>query len=322
MTCAAVRVDGVLGAGEARQLDGLAVQHLGLRAVHLVERLRRDAEAQPAQLVQDEAGAVEHLLALAEHHVGLALVDVLHHRGDERAAAHQLAAEALCAGELLAVGDQRDQHLAGGVAHAHHGVAHEAGAAVLVVGWDAEPQHKAAHRADDLLGLGVLDQAFPRVDDAVRAGGVHAAQDVALRGGRAAGALAAAVLAGRGLARRAGGERGHHLVAIGVRVPHAQDGTQRLGACHLGKQLGHTLVFRRKLLVVGLVDVLAGAALARNRALRQTACRHVALLPALLLTPRTGLGPCRLPRALPALPACALLAVFLHELPLSACIKP
>ena len=228
-------------------------------------------ETQTAQLVQNEAGAVKHLLALAKHHVRLALVDVLHHRGDERAAAHQFAAEAFRAGEFAGVRDQRDQHLARRVADAHHRMAHEAGAAILIVGFDAELQHDAAHRANNLLGLGVLDETLRSVNDAVRAGRVHAAQDVALRGRRAAGALAAALAALllRRPLRATGRKRRHHLVTIAVRVVHAQNGSQRFRACHLGKQLRHAPVLRGKLLLVGLVDVLARAALPRHRARRQ-----------------------------------------------------
>lgn len=81
---AAVRVDDGLPAGQPGEFHRLAVEHLGLRRVDLVKRLRRNAELQPAEHVRDEAGAVERLFARAEQHRGVPVVHVLHDGRDLR----------------------------------------------------------------------------------------------------------------------------------------------------------------------------------------------------------------------------------------------
>lgn len=81
---AAVRVDDGLPTGQPGEFHRLAVEHLGLRRVDLVKRLRRNAELQPAEHVCDEAGAVERLFARAEQHRGVPVVHVLHDGRDLR----------------------------------------------------------------------------------------------------------------------------------------------------------------------------------------------------------------------------------------------
>ena len=155
------------------------------------------------------------------------------------------------------------------MSHAHHGVAQEARAGILAVRLDTEARHEVADRADDALGLFVLDETAVGGDDAVRSGRVHAAEDLAAR---LLGALAVAAAARvaplprpsvRGALQLAAGRvGGHHLVAIAVRLIHAQDGPQRGRVGHVGEQLGHTRVLACELLRVRNAHVLAGAALA------------------------------------------------------------
>lgn len=102
---------------------------------------------------------------------------------------------------------------------------------ILAVRLDTEARHEVADRADDALGLFVLDETAVGGDDAVRSGRVHAAEDLAAR---LLGALAVAAAARvaplprpsvRGALQLAAGRvGGHHLVAIVVRLVHAQDG--------------------------------------------------------------------------------------------------
>ncbi len=172
---AAVGVQRGFAAGEFRHLYGQAVQHLGLHGIHLVERMRGNAEGKPAQLVDDEPWAVERFLFVAQDHVGLAGVHVLHDGGHIRAAFHQFAAEVARPGEFLAVGNQGNQHLARAVAYAHHRMANEAGARVFIVGFHAVTLHKLANGQNHALGLLVFDKAIVGGNNTVRAGGVHAA---------------------------------------------------------------------------------------------------------------------------------------------------
>ena len=64
------------------------------------------------------------------------------------------------------------------MAHAHHGVAHEAGAGVLVVGLHAPAGHDVADGERHLLGRLVFDGARIGGNEPVGAGLVHAREDV------------------------------------------------------------------------------------------------------------------------------------------------
>jgi len=252
---AAVGVDDALRAVQARERDGALVEHGGLHGVHLVERLRRYAEAKAAERVEDEARAVQPLLALAQDDVRLARVHVLHHRRDERALLRELAAERLGVGERVVVGHERHEHFAALVAHAHDHVAHEARAAVLVVGRDLVLEHDGLHGRDHALAVLVFHEAAARVDDPVRPRGVHARQDTLPAVGAA-------------LARREGR---HDLVAVAVRALHAEYRAElRLGE-FTREQLAHARILRGELLGVRNVNAAASPAFAGRLALHPRA---------------------------------------------------
>ena len=249
--CAAIGVDNRLDARKIRQADGLVVKHLGLRGVHLVERLRRDAERESAQRVQDESGAEEHALLVAQDDIGLARVHVLHDGGHLGHAARQLAAESLRRGKLLAVGHHGDEHFPTLVAHAHHGVAHETGTGVLVVGLHVPAGHDVADGERHLLGRLVFDSARIGGNEPVGAGLVHAREDV---GAGELGILSLALCAlGRGV-------RGDHLVAVMEGIVHAQNGQQGVGGGDAFEKSGHLLFLRGQLVFVGHVQPAAAAA--------------------------------------------------------------
>ena len=250
-TRAAIGVDDRLGAVKVRQADGLVVEHLGLCGVHLVERLRRDAKGQPAQRVQNETGTVEYPLLFAQDDIGLARVHVLHDGGHLGHAARKLAAEGLRRGKLLAVGHHGDEHFPTLVAHAHHGVAHETGAGVLVVGLHAPAGHDVADGERHLLGRLVLDGAGIGGNEPVGAGLVHTREDV---GAGELGILSLAICAlGRGV-------RGDHLVAVMEGVVHAQNGQQDISGGNIFEEGAHLLFLRGQLVFVGHVQPAAAAA--------------------------------------------------------------
>ena len=135
---AAVGVQHLLPAGKPRELHGLAVEHLCLHGVDLIEGLGGDAEPAPAQLVHDVAGAVEHLLPLPQHQGGALVVDVLQDGGDLRVELPQLCHKVLFGGEHGGARHQHHHHLAGGKAPLYQHVAQKAPARVLVIGLELE----------------------------------------------------------------------------------------------------------------------------------------------------------------------------------------
>ena len=158
------------------------------------------------------------------------------------------------------------------MAHAHHGVPQKARMGVLVVGREAEAAHEVADGADNALGLLVLDEAAVGGHDAVRSGGVHAAEYLARaaprRGPRPARTVPRAPTrafspavprpaAGQPAARRVGRD---HLVAVVVGLLHAQDGPQRLCGATSANSAATRASLRRQLLGVRLAHMLARSA--------------------------------------------------------------
>ena len=90
-------------------------------------------------------------------------------------------------------------------------MAKEARIGVFVVGLDAEAAHKVANRENDTLGFAIFEQAFVRIDHAMRSAFVHAAQNTHLT----------CLFVPYADIRR------HDLVAIVTRVVHAQNGPHR-----------------------------------------------------------------------------------------------
>ena len=88
---------------------------------------------------------------------------------------------------------------------AHLYMAKEALVGVFVVWLDAETAHEVANRKNNALGFAIFEQAFVRIDHAVRSSFVHAAQNTHL----------ACFFVPYANIRR------HDLVAIVTRVVHA-----------------------------------------------------------------------------------------------------
>ena len=135
---AAVGVQHLLLAGELRELHGLAVEHLCLHGVDLVEGLGRDAEPAAAQLVHNVPRAVEDLLPLPQHQGGALVVDVLQNGGNLRVELPQLCHKVLFGGEHRGARHQHHHHLARGEPPLYQHMAQEAPAGVLVVGLELE----------------------------------------------------------------------------------------------------------------------------------------------------------------------------------------
>ena len=145
-----------------------------------------------------DAGAPQGPVLLAEDGVGPARVDVLDDARDLGALLAQGGHHAVGSAQLGNVGHQREQHVVGGIAAAHHRVAKDADAAVLLIGGNVQALGNACHAVEDLAGAGVLDQALLAGNDAVGACGVEAAADASVAGGgKGRGSL---VAVGQGLA--------------------------------------------------------------------------------------------------------------------------
>ena len=200
---------------------------------------------------ENETGAEQHPLLLTQDDIGLARVHVLHDGGHLGHAARKLAAEGLRCGKLLAVGHHGDEHFPALVPHAHHGVAHEARARVLVVGLHAPAGHDVADGERHLLGRLVFNGAGIGGDEPVGAGLVHARKDI---GASELGIFPLALCAlGRGV-------RGDHLVAVVERVVHSQDGQQGASGGDAFEKSGHLLLLRKQLIRIGDIKPAAAAA--------------------------------------------------------------
>ena len=190
----------------------------------------------------------------------MALVDVLDDGRDLGVEAAELGHEVGLARELLAVGDDGEQDLAGGAADAHDGVAQGPAAAVLLVGTDAQALGHAGDVVQDGSGGVALDEARVGGHDAVAVRGVEAGAD-----GGAAVAGAAGVAGARGLAGREGRRR---LVAIAAGLVHPDDVVDRgvVSSRHVGEEAVDVLALAAQLDGVGDGEPLAAAAVARDRA--------------------------------------------------------
>lgn len=107
----AIEVKDRLGPGQPGCGQRFAVEPLGLRAVDLIERARRDAEAQAAQDILDGIVAPERAHGLAEDGVAAARVRI---ENDGAQAGHGFAQridKGVLVRETLAVDDKADKHL-------------------------------------------------------------------------------------------------------------------------------------------------------------------------------------------------------------------
>ena len=152
------------------------------------------------------------------------------------------AQEVVARGENRRAGHERDHDLVRRKAALYEHVPQKAAAGHLVIRCHFEVREQLADVHDDLIRGFVLGHAAVHGDDVVRAALVDAGDDAAR-------------------ARRA--ERGLHLVAVVVRVFHADD---RLHMRELPEQFYAEAVFPFELFRVGQILKLAAAALFAVRA--------------------------------------------------------
>ena len=249
---AAVEVEQRLRAGQPRVFGGLAVKALGLRAVHLVKRVRRDLEGEAAERVGDRVLAPERAARFAEHDVRLFAVDVEQDAGDFRHGLAQHLDEQRFLVQRGAVCDDADHHLAAHFPAAHVQVAEHAAVRRFVV--DAFARHGVppAERGGGAVKRFGLQQAAFRVHDAVGVDGVKAELQRAVPR-KADGKLALVAVAA---AARCGEDRLH------LKILQAADALERVA---------HALRLDLKLRFVADVPVHAAAALRGDGAVRRDA---------------------------------------------------
>ena len=263
---AAIRINDGLRASQPRKLNGSVVQNFRLRCIDLVKRRRRNAEAQPAERIQNEARAIEHRFLLAQNHVRLAHVHILHHRCDLRHALDKFLRKRLARREFLFVRDDGHQHFAAFVTHAHYHMTHEALARVLVVRLDCMALHDGLDGGNNLLAHFVFNQTTRGGNQLMRALLVHARQNFAGQATLTALLFLVITLVGASgsfrllnfLTRR---KRADNLIAVAEGILHAQNRTQLEIATHALEKIGDQRVFQQKLLLVRQRNSFATATL-------------------------------------------------------------
>ena len=143
---AAVEVEQRFRAGQRRVFGGLAVEALGLRAVHLIKGVRRDLEFEAAERVGDRGLAPEHAAVFPEHDVRFLAVNVEQHAGELRHGRAQQLDEQRLLVQRGAVYDDADHHLAALFAAAHVQVPQHAAVRRLVVDTFARGRMPSAER--------------------------------------------------------------------------------------------------------------------------------------------------------------------------------
>ena len=232
----AVSVHDALVSGKAGQGDGFFVQVFRLNRVDLVEGLRGDAEGAAAEFILDVTASEEDNVTFSEYHAVGAIVDVQYDRGDLRVEFAQGFYEVVFRREDRRYADEDDHDLAGGKTGAHHNVAQEAVAAVLVVDHDFKALQQTADIADDGIGALVLEQALVNRDHFVCALFVNAGYDRSV------------FFVCKG---------GVDFIPIMIGIFHADHAFDRDNAfqCFLQE-----LLFFRELLLVGKIQICASAA--------------------------------------------------------------
>ena len=222
----------------------LAVQHLGLDGIDLIEALRRNAEAAAAENVLDIPLAVEYGLFLTEHKIGVEVVDILHDGRDCGELFPDSAHEVVFGGEYGRACYEHQHDLVCLKAAAYQHVAQKALVRVLVVGRQLEGRQQLSHADNDAVGSFVLDHAAVDARHVVGARLIDARDD-----------LSAAV----------GVECRLHLVAVVKGRFHADD---RLHAAEaLEKPFGLSLL-ETQLFGVGGVQLTAAAFFVNGTAVR------------------------------------------------------
>lgn len=240
---AAVSIHHRFAARETGQLQRGGVQSPGLCGVDLIKAAGGNGKLQPAQIVQNKAGAVQHLFPVAQHGAGAGGIDVVHHPRHPRRGLAQRRHKATAARQHRGGGDQRHQHLRTVGAGPQHHMAQQAGAPVLVVSGVAAGAGGGEHRVQRFVQAGLLQQAVGAGQYLVGALGVQAADQPAARRGKA----------------------GNGLVPVMPGLLHAKDGLHRRKAA---QQRLQRRLFLGQLLRVGLRQQrTAAAVLCGQRAL-------------------------------------------------------
>ncbi|MNM15145.1 hypothetical protein D3C81_253680 [compost metagenome] len=176
---AAVGVDDGFPAGQTGVFNRLAVQHFGLRRVHLIERTRGDGELHVADIVIDYVTAPENAGIIAEDNVRALGINVLADAYDIRKLLPDAADPGIPVRDVLAVRDENEHHFAGAERLLDDDMPQQAAAGLFIICGDAElPAEPLDDRHHDVVML-MLDEAGLHVDDAVAAARIEAADKAA-----------------------------------------------------------------------------------------------------------------------------------------------
>ena len=233
---AAIGIDNLFAPGHAGVFHRCVIKHLGLHRVYLIKRSRRYSECQPAELVLDFARAVEHILALAEHKARLIRVNIMDYRRYVGMLLAKCLDEVVLRRENRPRRDQNDHYLIRFKAALDENMAERAAAASLVIRLNLKAPQHIADRDDYLICFSVLGEARIDADYAVRAGLIDA---------------------GNYLSVSSRGKRRLHLVAVMIRLSHAD---YRLDIGELAEQFFRLALFEFQLLRVAQILQLASAA--------------------------------------------------------------
>ena len=192
-----------------------------------------------------DAGAKEGLVVRSENGVGAPIVYVLHDGCDLGVLLADPRDEGFAAGELLAVGDEREEHVFGGESLSHDGMAQYAATAVLVVGGNVQVVCNMRDVVEDAAYAVGLYETLLAVHEPMRAALVEAAPHA--------------------FAWSVGGRR---FVAISERLLHAPYGLQGSSVLldYFGEELCHGVLLALELQLVRHCQQLTAAAALRNGA--------------------------------------------------------
>lgn len=187
---AAVEIQHRLRPGEAGELQGLAVEHLGLGRVDLIKGGDGQPEGEAAQGVGQEVLPPQGAVGVPQNHVVVLLVHPQHDSGQVGLGPAQGAHQLGLPGDAPAIDQQAAQAAAGPVS-AHIHVPHQAGEGALIVGGDGVLRHPLLHGPPQAGGRLPLEQAVVHVDYVMAPGAVEA--DAGALGHRKLGLVAVAV---------------------------------------------------------------------------------------------------------------------------------
>ena len=207
--------------------------------------MRTDAEALAAQLVLHGARAEQGNILRPQHHAGFLLVYVEYDGGDFGMLLQQLRHEGLSAGEFRRRRHQHHHDLPRCMAGADQHVPQKAPVSVFIINAQLVAGEHPHDGLDDAVSPLILNEAVLHRDNVVGPHGIYA---------------------GDGLFLPVRGDDGMHLVAVMVRILHAEDGLHR---AELAQQLLDLALLVLQLLGVGQVAKLASAAAGGDGTMRR-----------------------------------------------------